>query len=199
MQPKVKSYSSHLCAFTQPLTTVGRIISKLIKTGTIRAVHTSPGRRHKKRRVFNKHANRWKYGMKGKKPGELIQIDHMSVYSPGIRIKHFKAICPVTRIMVAYVFSCATSKIAAKFLDYLIKEMSFQISSIQVDGGSEFMKDFEKACLDKGIELFVLPPRKPKYNGTVERTNGITRDEFYWFYTDTYDTGTVKALKDIPG
>jgi len=43
----------------------------------------------------------------------------------------------------------------------------------------------------KNIALFVLPPRKPKYNGTVERTNGITRNEFYWFYTNTYDTGTV--------
>lgn len=94
-------------------------------------------------------------------------------------------------MMVAYIFSCATSKIAAKFLDYLIKEMPFKINSIQADGGSEFMKDFEQACMEKNIELFVLPPKKPKYKGIVERINGITRDEFYWFYTDTYDTGTV--------
>lgn len=171
---------------------VGRIISKLIKSGRIRAVPTLLGHRYpKKKRTFNKHAKRWKYGMKGKEPGELVQIDHMSVYSAGANIKHFKAICPVTRIMIARVYSKATSKIAASFLDYLIKEIPFKINSIQVDGGSEFMKDFEQACMEKNIELFVLPPRKPKYNGIVERTNGITRDEFYWFYRDTYDTGTV--------
>ena len=101
--------------------------------------------------------------MKGKNPGELVQVEHMSVYSDGASIKHFKAICPVTRLMTAYVFTNATSKIAARFLDYLIKEMPFKISSIQVDGGSEFMKDFEQACFEKNIKLFVLPPRKPKY------------------------------------
>lgn len=31
----------------------------------------------------------------------------------------------------------------------------------------------------KNISLFVLPPKSPQYNGTVERCNGTTRDEFY--------------------
>lgn len=30
-----------------------------------------------------------------------------------------------------------------------------------------------------GIELYVLPPKKPKYNGGVERGNRIFREEFY--------------------
>jgi hypothetical protein len=32
-----------------------------------------------KHRIFNDHAKRWKYGMKAKIPGELIQIAHMTV------------------------------------------------------------------------------------------------------------------------
>jgi len=129
---------------------VGRIIGKLIKNGKIKAVSALLGHRYSKRkRTFNKHAKRWKYGMKGKEPGELVQVDHMSVHSAGANIKHFKAICPVTRMMVAFVFSSATSRVAAKFLDYLLKEMPFKISSIQVDGGSEFMKEFEQACMEK--------------------------------------------------
>ncbi|MDR2464500.1 MAG: hypothetical protein LBD36_02755, partial [Holosporales bacterium] len=31
----------------------------------------------------------------------------------------------------------------------------------------------------KGIPLVVLPPAKPKYNGGVERSNRIFKEEFY--------------------
>ena len=106
---------------------VGRIISKGIKTGKIQAVSALLSRRHRKRRIFNKHAERWQYGMKGNYPGELVQIDHMTIYYNSKSVKHFKAVCPVTRIMVAQVYGCATSSAAARFLDYLIQEMPFKI------------------------------------------------------------------------
>ncbi|MBL8677430.1 MAG: transposase [Alphaproteobacteria bacterium] len=61
----------------------------------------------------------------------------------------------------------------------LIQKAHFKIESIQVDGGSEFMKDFEEACSELGILLFVLPPKRPQYNGGVERGNRIFREEFY--------------------
>ena len=48
-----------------------------------------------------------------------------------------------------------------------------------VDGGSEFMGEFEKECEARKIPLYVLPPKSPKYNGGVERGNRIFRDEFY--------------------
>jgi hypothetical protein len=38
-------------------------------------------------------------------------------------------------------------------------------------GGSEFMKHFENECQKLGIELYVLPPKRPQYNGGVERAN----------------------------
>ena len=41
------------------------------------------------------------------------------------------------------------------------------------------MADFEEACDKLGIPLYVLPPRKPKYNGGVERSNRTFREEFY--------------------
>ena len=41
---------------------------------------------------------------------------------------------------------------------------------------------FEGACERLHLPLFVLPPRKPKWNGCVERANGTTRYEFYPFY-----------------
>ena len=55
----------------------------------------------------------------------------------------------------------------------------FPILSIQVDGGSEFMAEFEDACADLNIPLIVLPPKKPQYNGGIERSNRTLREEFY--------------------
>lgn len=36
---------------------------------------------------------------------------------------------------------------------------------------------FEEECKNNNIPLYVLPPRSPKYNGRVERANGIMREE----------------------
>ena len=41
------------------------------------------------------------------------------------------------------------------------------------------MAGFEDFCAEKKIELFVLPPSKPTYNGGVERGNKTFREEFY--------------------
>ena len=41
------------------------------------------------------------------------------------------------------------------------------------------MKDFEEACENKGIPLYVLPPKRPQYNGGVERMNRTMREDLY--------------------
>jgi putative transposase len=41
------------------------------------------------------------------------------------------------------------------------------------------MADFEETCEKLNIPLIVLPPAKPQYNGGVERSNRIFREEFY--------------------
>src|SRR3972149_4163591 len=55
-----------------------------------------------------------------------------------------------------------TAHAAAAFLDTIVGRMPFPVKAIQVDGGSEFMAQFEDACKQRGIRLFVLPPRSPK-------------------------------------
>jgi len=175
------------------LATVGRIISRFLAKKKIQTAYLAANKnKPKRRRIFNKHATRWKYGMKAENPGEMIQIDHMSVYCNSSCIKHFKAVCPVTRYMVCEVYTTASSTTASKFLTKVIEDMPFKVSSIQVDGGSEFMKHFEALCQELNLKLLVLPPRSPKYNGKVERCNGITREEFYSRYTDVFDITTIK-------
>jgi len=44
---------------------------------------------------------------------------------------------------------------------------------------TEFRLHFEEACAELDIELYVLPPKRPQYNGGVERGNRTFREEFY--------------------
>ena len=157
--------------------TVGRILKLLMDEGKIKKY--SALRKLKKKRKFNNHAQRWQYGMKAKTPGELIQIDHMSVYKDGMSFKHFQAWDPISKAIVAEVYTSATSSCASKFLDKVILEMPFAPKSIQVDGGSEFMKKFEEICMELNIPLFVLPPKRPQWNGGVERGNRTFREDLY--------------------
>lgn len=167
------------------LATVGRIVSALLARGRIRPVafYFGGGRAPRKRRVFRHHAQRWKHGAKAARPGEMVQVDHMTVgFVGGFAVKEFKAVCPVTGLAFMRVCSRATAGNAQRFLRHLLREAPFKVASIQVDGGSEFRAGFEQACCDLGIALHVLPPRSPRLNGCVERANATSRYEFYPFY-----------------
>jgi len=157
--------------------TVGRILKKLMDSHKIK--RSISALRVRRRRRFNSHAKSWSYDMKPKAPGEMVQIDHMTVVKHGVSMKHFQAWDPITKVIVADVTSNATSMAAAKFLRKMLDYMPFTVKSVQVDGGSEFMKHFEEECQKLNIELYVLPPKRPQYNGGVERGNRIFREEFY--------------------
>src|SRR5207245_9729730 len=73
----------------------------------------------------------------------------------------------------------ATAAPPPQFLDTLQHRMPFPIRALQVDGGSEFAAEFEQACQQRGLHLFVLPPRSPKLNGSVERAQRTHTEEFY--------------------
>ena len=179
--------------------TVGRILKKLIAQGKVKPVSFYRGILKKRRpRTFHGHARAWHKKLKSKAPGEMIQIDHMSVnVAPGVSVKHFEATCPKTKWTVAQAYRNATSQTAAEFLDFVIKRLPFPLKSIQVDGGSEFMKNFEKACASKTIPLYVLPPRSPELNGCVERRNRTLKMEFYALYNGVLDFDpTRRSLQD---
>lgn len=157
--------------------TVGRILKALKDKGLIQT--SLSALRKKRKRTFKSHAKPWKYGMKGQKIGQLVQIDHMSVCKNGLSIKHFQAWDPTSKYIFAKGYSRATSMCAKQFLLEFIEKSAFPIISIQVDGGSEFMRHFEEVCEELKIDLYVLPPQRSQYNGGVERGNRIFREEFY--------------------
>ena len=165
------------------VSTVGRILTKLMKECKIQNIKTLEGKNTGYRK---EQRRRYAERIKKQKPesyGELIQIDHMvlNLYN-GLHIKEFRAVDPTTRITVSRIYSSANAVNAREFLKEVIFELDFPIKSIQVDGGSEFMAEFEEYCEEQGIKLYVLPPRSPKMNGFVERTNRTYRYEFWNVY-----------------
>ena len=84
--------------------------------------------------------------------------------------------------MATRVYARATVGNARRFLLDLLGTLPFPLRSIQVDGGSEFMAQFEDTCQEFQIPLRVLPPRRPQWNGWVERANRSARTEFWNLY-----------------
>ncbi len=160
--------------------TVGHILKTLFTKGIITKSRSAP--RAKRNRNFRKsHAKRWVYkAYKLMKMGERVQIDHMRVSKNGITVKHFQAWERKSKFIHAQVYSHAKASSAKRFLGEFIDKTPFTIKSIQVDGGSEFMAEFEQACEDVNIPLIVLPPSRPTYNGGVERGNRTFKEEFYY-------------------
>lgn len=163
---------------------VGRIIRSLVDRGVVTPVPCL--RRQRKTRRWStkrRFAVRLPRDLAADRPGSLVQLDTVFVnIAPDRPIKHFTAYDPVAKWTVAKAFNRATAASAALFLDKLVADMPFKVDAIQVDGGSEFMAEFEIACQAKGIRLYVLPPKCPQINGAVERCNGAWRYEFYAVY-----------------
>lgn len=85
---------------------VGRLISGLLKRGEISSAKLAQShfKRPKPKRPY---AIKLKRGQRldAQNPGDAIQIDHMSVsIKPGHELKHFNAVCMVSRWNVAEVY-----------------------------------------------------------------------------------------------
>ena len=165
------------------VSTVGRVLKYIMDKGKIQNIKKLKSknigyRKEQRRRYAERIRNQ-----KPNNPGELVQIDHMvlNLYNK-LRLKEFRIVDPTTRISISRIYSEATAINAREFLKEVRNEFEFEIKSIQVDGGSEFMGEFEDYCEEQGIKLYVLPPRSPKMNGYVERANETYRYEFWNVY-----------------
>ena len=118
--------------------TMGRILTKGVRLRRITPCAFLRGRvTAKKRHTFaHGHAQRWTAGTQAARPGEWVQIDHMSISRDGDTLKAFKATCPLGKQLVARVYSRATANNAKRFLEAVRKDLPYPLRSIQVDGGA---------------------------------------------------------------
>lgn len=157
---------------------VGRILAWLRHTG--RLVEPRRQVRARRRRSPRPYAVRKPWGLRVVAPGDLVQLDTLDVRPvPGVVLKQFTARDVVSRWDVLELASNATAAAATRMLGALEARMPFGVRAISVDGGSEFMAGFETACAERGIALYVLPPKSPKLNGRVERANRTHTEEFH--------------------
>ena len=157
---------------------VGRILTHLRHSGQLHEPRSSLRTRKQQRpRPYALRKPR-EYAVAA--PGDLVQVDTLDVRPvPGVVLKHFTARDMVSRWDVLELHTAATASLAAQFLESVLARMPFGVKAIQVDNGSEFMAEFEQACREKQLRLFVLPPRSPKLNGQVERAQRTHTEEFY--------------------
>jgi putative transposase len=160
---------------------VGRILVDLRRRGVLheppRATVLLRARRKLRKRPWAiRKPKYWRI----EQPGDLIEIDTKEIRMRGrVILKHFSARDVISRWDVVEVHRRGTSLAAARFLDTLLDRMPFPVRALQVDGGSEFAAEFELACQQKQLPLFVLPPKSPKLNAHVERSHRTHNEEFY--------------------
>jgi len=163
------------------VSTVGRILAHLRRRGELK----EPQRRA----ISAKRKSRRPYGVRkpreyiAQQPGDLVEVDTLDVRPcPGVSLKQFTARDVISKWDVLEVRTQATAITAKEFIGTLEGRMPFKVKALQVDGGSEFYADFEEECQRRKIQLFVLPPKSPKLNGSVERAQRTHTEEFYEVY-----------------
>jgi transposase InsO family protein len=161
--------------------TVGRQMAKLRKRGLlVEPENVRQAKLARKRRRKPRYAVRKPKGYAVQTPGDMVQVDTLRIQ-----------LCPnevrfqiggrdvITRMDALKAYKRQTSTAAADFLHSMSKKFPFPVRAVQIDGGSEFMDQFEEACQREKILLIVNPPRCPEMNGYIERSNRTSREEFY--------------------
>ncbi len=151
--------------------------------------YVSAGKRSRKRPCATRKPKEYH----ARQAGDIVQLDTLDLRPlPGVVFKHFTAHDVVSKWDVVSVQRQATAASAAHFLDALEARMPFPVKAIQVDGGSEFESVFEELCQQRGIRLFVLPPRSPKLNGGVERAHRTHTEEFYEVTDSSFELAEIR-------
>jgi putative transposase len=168
--------------------TVGRIIHDLKDRGSLpdncrlrlnglygklREIKSRQAARKTRRKGFHPH-----------QPGDLVEMDTISIFIDGIKRFLFTAIDVKTRFAFAYAYRSNSSANGRDFLKKFASVAPFAISHIQTDNGSEFLKYFDQSCHDNDLVHFFNYPRHPQSNGHLERFNRTIQEQFADWHTD---------------
>lgn len=88
------------------------------------------------------------------------------------------AIDDVSKLAYARLYTTHSSRKAAEFLRRLQYLTEGEMINLHHDNGSEFKKDFEKACRQLSLPQWYSRVRTPKDNAVLERFNRTIQEEF---------------------
>ena len=162
--------------------TVGRIISDLKKRRLIPSsskvyIHGQSGKLHSRDLAKRTRKQRRK-GYYPQQPGDLVQMDTISIFFDGIKRYIFTAIDLKTRFAFAYAYKTISSSHGRDFLSRFIQVTPFKTSRIQTDNGGEFEKYFHESCQRSSLVHLFNYPKHPQSNGCLERFNRTIQEQF---------------------
>ena len=120
-------------------------------------------------------------------PGELVEIDTVSIFVDGLKRYLLTAIDLPTRFAFAYTYKSSSSANARDFLAKLRNVAPFPITRVQTDNGHEFEKHFSQACRQQNLVHYFNYPRHPQSNSHLERFNRTVQEQFAYWHTDLLD------------
>jgi putative transposase len=168
---------------------VGRILADLRKSGRLPVpgkvrIRATSGKLHLKNRTPGKRKLR-RSGYRPGLPGDLVQIDTVITFIDGIRRYTVTAVDVTSRFAFAWSYNSGSSASARDFFQRLELVAPFPVKRVQTDNGSEFLQLFQGHLESAGVTHFFNYPRRPQWNGHVERFNRTIQDEFLSWHTQT--------------
>jgi len=111
-------------------------------------------------------------------PGFLIALDCMVIYWNGLKRYILTAVDTASKIAFARMYTTKSSASAADFLRRMFYLLDESVLNSLNDNGSEFYKEFIKACKELGIEQYWSRNHTPTDNPVNERFNRSLKEEF---------------------
>ncbi len=171
--------------------TVGRIIHDLKTRGRLpRSNKVTFNGRYGTLTVRNPSPPKKKLRRKGlspERPGDLVQMDTISVFTAGLKRYIFTAIDVRTRFAFAYTYKANSSANGNDFMGKFLRVAPFAIKRVQTDNGSEFANHFDECCMRHSLTHFFNYPRHPQSNGLLERFNRTVQEQCVNFHLDYID------------
>jgi transposase InsO family protein len=149
-------------------------------SGNLLVRERKPSRKKMRRKGYTPH-----------RPGDLVQMDTVSIFTAGIKRYIFTGIDISTRFAFAYTYKSDSSANGRDFLDKFTKVAPFTVSNVQTDNGSEFSRHFARYCEEKRLIHFYNYPKHPQSNGHLERFNRTVQEQFVEWHIDELDEPAV--------
>lgn len=114
-----------------------------------------------------------------------LQIDtkHVTPELSGLpyTVYEYAAIDIASRYKQAILFPDISSDSASLALQTFLKWFPFEVTYVQTDNGLEFQAQFQKLCIEKGLNHYFIHKNSPNENAVIERAFKTDQDEFYYW------------------